>query len=32
LGEQKVDVLIDYPGRRSQPPIFQMALQEGILL
>ena len=32
LGEQKVDVLIDYPGRRSYPPIFQVALQEGILL
>ena len=32
LGEQKVDVLIDYPGRRSHPPIFQVALQEGILL
>ena len=32
LGEQKVDVLIDYPGRISYPPIFQVALQEGILL
>ena len=32
LGEQKVDVLIDYPGRLSHPPIFQVALQEGILL
>ena len=32
LGEQKVDVLIDYPGRRSHPPIFQTALQECILL
>ena len=32
LGEQKVDVLIDYPGRRSHPPIFQVALQECILL
>ena len=32
LGEQKVDVLIDYPGRSSHPPIFQVALQEGILL
>jgi predicted nucleotidyltransferase len=32
LGEQKVDVLIDYPGRGSQPPIFRVAQQEGILL
>ena len=32
LGEQKVDVLIDYPGRLSHPPIFKVALQEGILL
>jgi hypothetical protein len=32
LGEQKVDVLIDYPGRLSHPPMFQVALQEGILL
>lgn len=32
LGEQKVDVLIDYPGRRSYPPIFQVARDEGIVL
>jgi hypothetical protein len=32
LGEQKVDVLIDYPGRLSHPPIFRVAQQEGILL
>ena len=32
LGEQKVDVLIDCPGRRSYPPIFQVAQDEGIVL
>ncbi|WP_346309141.1 nucleotidyltransferase domain-containing protein [Limnohabitans sp.] len=32
LGEQKVDVLIDYPGRRSYPPIFRVAKDEGIVL
>jgi predicted nucleotidyltransferase len=32
MGEQKVDVVIDFPGRRSHPPIFQVAHQEGILL
>lgn len=32
LGEQKVDVLIDYPGRRSYPPIFQVARNEGMVL
>jgi hypothetical protein len=30
LGEQKVGVLIDHPGRRSHPPIFLVAQQEGI--
>lgn len=32
LGEQKVDVLIDYPGRRCYPPIFQVAQEQGIVL
>ena len=32
LGEQKIDLLIDFPGRRSHPPIFDVARQEGIAL
>ena len=31
LGEQKIDVLIDYPGRQSQSPIYDVAKQ-GLLL
>jgi len=32
LGEQKIDVLLDYPSRKVRPPIFRVALQTGILL
>lgn len=32
LGEQRVDVPIDYPGRRVRPPIFMIAEQTGIRL
>lgn len=32
LGEQKIDLLVDYPGRRRHPPIFQVAREEGIPL
>lgn len=32
LGEQKVDMLIDYPGRGNTPPIFSIAEQSGIPL
>ncbi len=32
LGEQKIDVLIDYPGRKSHPPIFDVARREGLTL
>ncbi|MEQ1602849.1 MAG: nucleotidyltransferase domain-containing protein [Methylophilaceae bacterium] len=32
LGEQKIDVLLDYPSRKSHPPIFFIAKQTGILL
>jgi hypothetical protein len=31
LGEQKIDVLIDYPTRQSQAPIYQVA-KLGVLL
>ncbi len=32
LGEQKIDVLLDYPSRKVRPPIFAIALETGILL
>lgn len=32
LGEQKIDVLLDYPARKVRPPIFAIALKTGILL
>jgi predicted nucleotidyltransferase len=32
LGEQKFDVLVDFQGRQSHPPIFAIARQEGIML
>lgn len=32
LGEQNIDVLLDYPSRKTHPPIFSIAKQTGILL
>jgi predicted nucleotidyltransferase len=32
LGEQKIDVLIDYPNRKVELPIFAIALEQGIVL
>ena len=32
LGEQKIDVLVDYPSRKYTPPIFTIAKQTGIQL
>lgn len=32
LGEQRIDVLVDYPARRVRPPIFAIAEQTGIRL
>ena len=32
LGEQKIDVLVDYPTRHYTPPIFSIAKQTGIRL
>ena len=32
LGEQKIDVLIDYPKRTANEAIFTIAQREGILL
>ncbi|MGQ0708571.1 MAG: nucleotidyltransferase domain-containing protein [Rhodoferax sp.] len=32
LGEQKIDVLVDYPGRQSRPPIYDIARTTGVVL
>ena len=32
MGEQKIDVLLDYPSCRSRPPICAIAKRTGILL
>jgi hypothetical protein len=32
LGEQRIDLLVDYPGRRARPPIFAVAEQTGVRL
>jgi len=32
LGEQKIDLLIDYPGRTNRAPIFERARSQGQLL
>jgi predicted nucleotidyltransferase len=32
LGEQKVDVLIDYPGRTQRLPIYDVAREQGVTL
>jgi len=32
LGEQKIDILIDYPTKNVKPPIYQMALEQGVKL
>lgn len=32
LGEQKIDVLVDYPGRTRHPAIYDIARRDGVLL
>ncbi len=32
LGEQKIDLLLDYPSRQVSPPVLQIAMQTGVLL
>lgn len=32
LGEQKVDVLIDYAERKQRPAIFDLAREQGVVL
>lgn len=30
LGEQKIDVLVDYPGRQYYPPVYEVAERTGV--
>lgn len=32
LGDQKIDVLVDYPTRKTRPPIFEIARKTGVAL
>ncbi len=32
IGEQKIDLLVDYPGRGEHPPIFAIAERTGVRL
>jgi predicted nucleotidyltransferase len=32
LGDQKIDVLVNYPARTAHPPIFEIARQTGVRL
>ena len=32
LGEQKIDVLVDYPDRRNRPEILRIARAQGVQL
>ncbi len=32
IGEQKIDLLLDYPSRRHRPPIFDIARATGVPL
>lgn len=32
LGEQKIDLLVDYPARTLRPPIFDIARRTGVPL
>lgn len=32
IGEQKIDLLLDYPGRGDHPPIFEVAERTGVRL
>lgn len=32
LGEQKIDLLIDYPARQQYFPIFDIAKKEGVVI
>ncbi len=32
LGEQKIDLLIDYPSRQQSLPIYEVARSQGVIL
>ena len=32
IGDQKIDVLVDYPGRHHRPEILEIARETGVIL
>ncbi|QEP43504.1 nucleotidyltransferase domain-containing protein [Ectothiorhodospiraceae bacterium BW-2] len=32
LGEQKIDILVDYPNRENRPAIYSVAYEKGVAL
>lgn len=32
LGEQKIDILVDWQGKTDYPPIYALARQQGVVL
>lgn len=32
LGDQKIDILVNYPSRKTHPPIFEIARKTGVTL
>jgi predicted nucleotidyltransferase len=32
LGEQRIDILVDYPAKRNHPYVYQVARNEGVRL
>lgn len=32
LGDQRIDILVDYPANRNRPPIYQIARERGVRL
>jgi predicted nucleotidyltransferase len=32
LGEQRIDILVDYPAKQHRPPIYRVAREQGVCL
>lgn len=32
LGDQRIDILVDYPAKQTRPPIYQIARDQGVRL
>jgi predicted nucleotidyltransferase len=32
LGEQRIDILVDYPAKQARPPVYRIARETGIRL